>query len=110
MHQPLRTGDSITFSAGIWRGSRVRLVQFITGSTPYHFSTNMAKATVNFQAVAGSSLAPAVTNKVSFVDTEADGYRNRGNSSYAHLLGEASEIVPWGERGRIVELVESVEG
>lgn len=106
-HQPLRVGDRINFSAGIWRDSKVNLVQFVTGSNPYHFASSMAKATMNFLAVAGSSLAPSVSRKVSLLDTNASGYRAGGNTSYTQLLSGASEILPWEERNRIVSLVES---
>ncbi|WP_305031995.1 hypothetical protein [Hymenobacter convexus] len=106
-HQPLRVGDRINFSAGIWRESKVNLIQFVTGSTPYHFANSMAKATMNFLAVGGSALAPSVNHKVSFIDTSASGYRTNGNPSYASLLNGASEVLAWEERARIVEMVEA---
>jgi hypothetical protein len=106
-HQPLRVNDRVNFSAGIWQGSRVSLIQFITGSTPSHFADSMTRATVNFLAVPGSSLAPIVKHKVSFIDTSASGFRSNGNSTYVSMLGGASEVLPWAERGRLVELVES---
>ncbi|WP_375434525.1 hypothetical protein [uncultured Hymenobacter sp.] len=104
--QKLRRGDNITFSAGIYRGSNISLVQFITGSNTYHFASSMAKATVNFLAVRGSALEPSVRHKLSLIDTNANGYRDGGNTSVINLLRGASEIVPWEERSSIVELVE----
>jgi hypothetical protein len=106
-HQPLRVNDRVNFSAGIWRGSKVNLIQFVTGSTPSHFADSMTRATVNFLAVPGSSLAPIVNHKISFIDTLASGFRSNGNGTYASMLSGASEIFPWEERNRLVELLGS---
>lgn len=102
--QPLRNDDRIRFSAGVWRGTKVGLVQFITGSDPYHLGSSMTKATVNFQAITGSALEPAVEHRVSLLDTSAEGIRKGGNSTYLHLLSSVSEVVPWEDRGRLVEM------
>ena len=104
--QPLRPNDRIRFSAGIWRARKVSLIQFVTGSDTYHFGGSMAKATVNFLSVNGSSLEPSVISRISLIDTTASGYRNGGHRSYAKLLNEASEILEWQDRSALVELVE----
>lgn len=106
-NQELRPDDRIHFSAGIWRNSRVNLVQFITGYDSYHFDSSMAKATMNFLAVTGSSLQPSVQRKISLIDTSAGGYGTRGNSSYASLLGGTSSMLYWDERRDIVDLIET---
>lgn len=105
-NQELRPDDRIHFSAGIWRESKVNLIQFITGYDSYHFDASMAKATMNFLAVNGSSLKPSVQRKISLIDTSASGYRNRGNSSYASLLSGTSSMLYWDERRELVDLVE----
>ena len=69
----------------------------------------MAKATMNFLAVNGSSLEPSVQSRISLIDTAASGYNTRGNSSYASLLGGTSSILYWDERREIVDLVEMHE-
>lgn len=108
--QPLRPHDRIRFSIGLWRARKVSLIQFITGSDTYHFGGSMAKATVNFLAVKGSSLEPSVLNKISLVDTTAAGYRNGGHRTYAKLLGESSDILDWQDRAALVELIGTQEG
>lgn len=105
--QPLRPNDRIRFSAGIWRGTDVSLVQYVTGSDTYHFGNSMAKATVNFLAVNGSSLAPSVTKRISLIDTSAAGYRDGGHRSYVKLLNDTSVILDWQNRAALVELVEN---
>jgi hypothetical protein len=106
-NQELRPDDRIHFSAGIWKGQQVNLIQFITGYDAYHFDASMAKATMNFLAVDSSSLQPSVQSKISLIDTTAGGYGTRGNSSYSTLLSSASSMLSWDERRDLVDLVES---
>ena len=106
--QQLRPNDSIHFSAGIWRGANVNLIQFITGSDSYNFINSLAKATVNFLAVKGSSLESKVENKISLVDSNASGYLSGGYSSYAKLLGDTSNIIEWEQRNELVAIVEGI--
>lgn len=106
-NQELRPDDRIHFSAGVWRESQVSLIQFITGYDSYHFDTSMAKATMNFLAVNGSALQPAVKKKISLIDTSAGGYGTGGNSSYASLLSSTSSMLYWEERRELVDLVET---
>jgi len=110
MNQPLRVQDrGVRFSAGIWRGSRVSLVQYVTGSNSSHFGGSMAKATVNFLSVKGSSLAPSVAQKISLIDTSATGFRDGAHGAYAKLLGETSNLVKWDDRANLVNMVENLD-
>lgn len=105
--QELRPGDRIRFSMGIWRETRVNLIQFVTGYDAYHFDNSMAKATMNFLAVNGSALEPAVQNRISLIDTTARGYGAGGNSSYTNLLRNTSSLLFWDQRQELVDLVET---
>jgi hypothetical protein len=105
-NQPLRADDRIHFSAGVWLENRVSLVQYVTGYDSYHFDASIAKATMNFLAVEGSSLQPSVRQKISFIDTTATGYGTRGNSSYSSLLSRTSSVVHWDERRDLIDIIE----
>ncbi len=67
----------------------------------------MAKATVNFMAVDGSSLAPRVNDRISLIDTNATGFRDGGHRSYVKLLRDTSIILDWQNRGALVDLIEN---
>lgn len=83
------------------------LINYITGSSISHFANSIFKANTLFEMAEGTNAKDYIQDKISFVDTTAEGYTPLKLEHYLfHLEHHAgSKIVNWSEKEKLQSLL-----
>jgi hypothetical protein len=83
--------------------NNLSLVNYVTGSSYSHFSNSISKTNMLFEMAVASSAKQFIKNKISIIDTSADGYAPIKIGSYLHHLEHrtGSILINWHERERL---------
>lgn len=87
--------------------STLSLINYVTGSSPYHFNGSISKTSTNFQMAEDSSAKTFIKSKVSIIDTSADGFVPDKLASYLYHLEHhtGSLLVNWSEKERLQSIL-----
>jgi hypothetical protein len=107
LSQALDDFPSIKFNAIVNKRSRLYLITYITGSTPYYFDNDLRKTIVNFEITERSKYKDIIQEKISIINNRSEGYHPDRVGSLMDLLLEKSTRPPinWTDKERILELV-----
>lgn len=105
--QALDDFPSIKFNAIVNKRSRLYLITYITGSTPYYFDNDLRKTIVNFEITERSKYKDIINEKISIFNNRSEGYHPDRVNSLLELLREKStrEPINWTEKEKILELI-----
>ncbi|WP_223559188.1 hypothetical protein [Chryseobacterium lathyri] len=98
---------NIKFNAIIFKGSKLNLLTYVTGSTPQYFESGLRKSIVNFEISEKSVESKDVTEKISIINDSCDGYIKSRSESLLELLREKSSREPilWSEKEKVLEII-----
>lgn len=107
LSQALDDFPSIRFNAIVNKRSRLYLITYITGSTPYYFDNDLRKTIVNFEITERSKYNQIIQEKISIINNRSDGYHPDRVASLMELLREKSTRPPinWTEKEELLELI-----
>ena len=107
LERNLRDIKNIRFNAIIYRGSRINLVTYVTGSTPQIFENGLRKSIVNFEISERSVENIDIVEKISIINDSSEGYHKFRSESLLDLLGEKTTTKPilWSERKQMLQLL-----
>lgn len=83
------------------------LVNYITGSSNYHFANSIFRTTMFFELAIKSEMSSYVTRKISLIENSAIGYNPLALSTYLNHLetSTGSELVNWSERNNLIQML-----
>jgi len=98
---------NIKFNAIINIKSRLHLITYITGSTPYYFDNDLRKSIVNFELTERSKYLKQIQERISIINDGAEGYNPLKASSLLQLLNEKTtkEPILWTNKEQILDLI-----
>jgi len=87
--------------------SSITLINYITGSSNFHFSNSIFKANTLFEMAVETNVKDYIHNKVSIVDNGADGYVPEKLAHYLYHLENhtGSKIVNWSEKENLQSIL-----
>ena len=95
----------IPFSAMVCHGSRVRLFQYITGSSNSYFRDSTCKTAVQFEMARKSPINDHIDALIPIVDDSAKGYSDNNKTLLNGCLSDKSNsILEWSQRGVLQDL------
>lgn len=97
---------NVRFNAIIQRSTKLVLVNYVTGSTPYYFDAALRTAIVSFELSERSKYNP-MTGRVAIINDQAAGYSLQRSETIIGLLTEHSsrEPIPWSKREALLDYV-----
>ena len=107
LRQSLDDFKSIRFNAIVNRSSRLFLITYITGSTPYYFENDIRKTIVNFEISERSKYNDIISERISIINNESSGYQPERSNAILELLAEktSKEPVFWNEKERLFDYI-----
>ncbi|MDR6458649.1 hypothetical protein J2786_001742 [Chryseobacterium vietnamense] len=98
---------NIKFNAIIFKGSKLNLLTYVTGSTPQYFENGLRKSIVNFEISEKSIENKDITEKISIINDSCDGFVKSRSESLLELLQEKTTRHPilWSEKEKILEII-----
>lgn len=98
---------NIRFNAIVNKSSRLYLVTYITGSTPYYFENDIRKTIVNFEISGKSKYDSIINERISIINNLSEGYQPEKSSAILELLSEKTSKDPilWTEKEKLLELI-----
>lgn len=98
---------NIKFNAIIYKGSKINLLTYITGSTPQYFESGLRKSIVNFQISEKSIEKKDIVEKIPIINDSCDGFLKSRSESLLELLREKStrEPILWSEKEKVLEII-----
>lgn len=87
--------------------NEIALINYVTGSNPYHFTNSIAKTSTYFQMADDSKYKQFISSKISLIDDTANGFLpQKIDSLLSHLKNHTgSTLVNWSEKDRIASLL-----
>ena len=98
----------IRFNAIYYKNqSSLTLINYITGSSNSHFANSIFKANTLFEMAEGTIVKNFIHNKISLVDTSAEGYTQEKLAHYLfHLENHTgSKIINWSEKEKLQSIL-----
>lgn len=98
---------NIKFNAIIFKGKKLNLLTYVTGSTPQYFEAGLRKSIVNFEISEKSIENRDISEKIPIINDNCDGYVKSRAGSLLDLLAEKStrEPILWSEKERVLEII-----
>lgn len=98
---------NIKFNAIVNKNSKLNLVTYVTGSTPYYFENDLRKSIVNFEISLKSKYGLHIKEKIAIVNDKSDGYAPDKSYSIFQLLNEKTtrDPIKWSEKEQILEYI-----
>ena len=98
---------NIKFNAIIFKGNKLNLLTYVTGSTPQYFESGLRKSIVNFEITEKSIEHKDISEKISIINDSCDGFIKSRSQSLLDLLREKSSKEPilWSEKERVLEII-----
>lgn len=87
--------------------SKLSLVNYVTGSSNFYFSNSISKANMLFQMADDSIVKKNISNKISIIDTSAEGYVPEKLASFLYHLEHhtGSILVNWSEKEKLQSIL-----
>ncbi len=84
--------------------STFSLINYITGSSNHYYTNSISKANMLFEMADNTDYKSCIKQKISIIDTEADGYNEAKIASYLYHLEHhtKSKLVNWFEREKLM--------
>ncbi|TZF99075.1 hypothetical protein FW781_03880 (plasmid) [Chryseobacterium panacisoli] len=103
----LKDLKNIKFNAIIFKGNKLNLLTYVTGSTPQYFESGLRKSIVNFEISEKSVENKDITEKISIINDSCDGFVKSRSESLLELLHEKSSREPilWSEKEKVLEII-----
>ncbi len=99
--------DGVRFNAVLIKRSKLFLVSYVTGCTPYHFSKDLSRSIVNFELANGSKSAPFIQSRIALLNDRAAGYDPNRNGDQIKLLEKhRGRALRWEEREALVTVLQ----
>lgn len=107
LERNLRDFKNIKFNAIIYKGSKINLVTYVTGSTPQYFENGLRKSIVNFEISERSHENNDIVEKISIINDSSEGYHKFRSESLLDLLTEKTTKKPilWSEKEKVLEFI-----
>jgi hypothetical protein len=98
---------NIKFNAIIFKGNKLNLLTYVSGSTPQYFESGLRKSIVNFQISEKSVESKDITEKICIINDSCDGFIKSHSESLLDLLREKSSREPilWSEKEKVLEII-----
>jgi len=107
LKQSLDDFKNIKFNAIVYKGMNLNLISYITGSSTTYFENDLRKSIVNFEISERSISNKHITNKISLINDECDGFNLNKSQSLINLLSEKLTTKPilWSNKEEILEIL-----
>jgi hypothetical protein len=99
-NRELSSEYKVRFNAMITLNNKLKLVKYITGSTPDYFIRSISKATTDFEIANASPFNPYIKNKVALINDVASGFNESKIFLYIGLLEQhiQHQVVRWSNK------------
>lgn len=110
-HVKLRTAlddfNTVKFSAIIYQGPNLYLLNYVSGSTQTYFENDLRKSIVNFEIAQKSKYKGIIKERIAIFNDKSEGYIPSKSEYIFELLSEKTtqEPIKWTEKERIIELI-----
>lgn len=107
LRSPLDDFNNIKFNAIISKKSKLYLITYITGSTQNYFENDLRKSIVNFEIASKSKYKDFISEKISILNNNSEGFNPVKSSSIFELLNEkiTREPIIWSEREKLLKII-----
>lgn len=107
LRQSLDDFKNIRFNAILNKNSKLFLITYITGSSPYYFENDIRKTIVNFEISERSKYNEIIKERISIINNQSEGFQPEKSNAILQLLAEKTSREPifWTEKERLLELI-----
>jgi hypothetical protein len=97
---------NIKFNAIITRANKLILISYVTGSTQSYFESDLRKSIVNFEITEKSKYKNNITEKLTLINNNSNGYNTEKSVPIINLLNEKTTRPPitWSEKEQLINL------
>lgn len=108
LKQSLDDFRNIKFNAIVYKGMNLNLISYVTGSSTTYFENDLRKSIVNFEISDRSSEKKFITNKISIINDQCEGFNLKKSDNLMNLLSEKLTAQPifWSNREEILQIIE----